>query len=259
MWKALFDSVRGTSHDETGSPCQDACRVIEVASGGAQYLIATCADGAGSAAHADLGAALACDAFVDIASERIRNGGISSDFSREDALSWCDEIRVALLGRADELETSPRELACTMLGAILSESVAVFLQIGDGAMVVGSAGGYVPVFWPQTGEYANTTNFLTDENYSDKLAFSVGEPVTEFAAFTDGLERLVLHFADRAVHAPFLVPLFDAMRSADDVEPYFESLRQFLSSERVNERTNDDKTLILATRAIGECHVGKLP
>jgi len=249
MWKAIYESVAGTSHTEGGTPCQDACRVKEVVESGEIFLVSVCADGAGSAEHSKVGATVTCDLFVELAVHAIRCGEIQCGFAKSNALQWCDKIRSVLCERAAELDVPMREVACTLLGAVIGESASVFLQIGDGAMVIANDGEYEPVFWPQSGEYANTTNFLTDPNFEESLEYCARDTrISNFAAFTDGLERLALRFRDKTVHVPFLAPLLDAIADADDVEKYFEALRQFLESENINERTNDDKTLILATR-----------
>ena len=77
------------------------------------------------------------------------------------------------------------------------------------------------------------------------------EPVAELALFTDGLENLVLHKANRTVHAPFFDTMFPTIREShatgEDLE-LSRALARYLATPKINERTNDDKTLILATR-----------
>ncbi|MGL4552961.1 MAG: PP2C family serine/threonine-protein phosphatase, partial [Gemmataceae bacterium] len=63
----------------------------------------------------------------------------------------------------------------------------------------------------------------------------------------DGLQGLALHYATRTAHGPFFAPLFRALRGADP-EELGDPMRAFLESPRVNGRTDDDKTLILAAR-----------
>src|SRR5207253_127084 len=107
------------------------------------------------------------------------------------------------------------------------------------------------VFWPQSGEYANTTFFLTGQDFEERLAFCVlAQKVEELALFTDGLQPLALHYASRSVHAPFFDPMFKRLHSAPDVTSLEGPLQEFLRSKAVNERTDDDKTLILATRRV---------
>ena len=71
--------------------------------------------------------------------------------------------------------------------------------------------------------------------------------------FSDGLQRLALDFAKTIPFEPFFQGLFPSVRamSADDGEKLTQSLTDFLNSPRINERTDDDKTLILATRVQG--------
>lgn len=198
-----------------------------------------------------------CDPSIRDADETISRDEVARG-KRADALAiveratvveWCGAIRDSIAARASELSVPMRELACTLVAAIVAESSAIFVQIGDGAIVLGDETGCGVVFWPQSGEYANTTHFLTDRQFEESLQFARRHGrITEFAAFTDGLERLILRFADRTVHTPSLAPMFDALRKSADEKALFAPLRMFLRSDRVNERTNDDKTLILAVR-----------
>jgi hypothetical protein len=146
-----------------------------------------------------------------------------------------------------------REFACTLLTAIVAPRHAAFAQVGDGAIVVWRENAYQTVFWPQTGEYANTTYFLTNPDYEDRLEFRIlEEEVEELALFTDGLQMLALHYQSRTVHGPFFAPMFQALHRAANAEELDGPLVRFLTSRAVNDRTDDDKTLILATRRA--CH-----
>jgi len=109
--------------------------------------------------------------------------------------------------------------------------------------------GYELAFWPDNGEYANTTRFLTDDDYRRHLRIDiVARQVSELAVLTDGLQMLALDFAMTRVHDRFFAPLFKAVRSGPSEETLRASLLEFMDSKRVNERTDDDKTLLLATR-----------
>ncbi|MCA9241884.1 MAG: hypothetical protein KDA37_16855, partial [Planctomycetales bacterium] len=68
----------------------------------------------------------------------------------------------------------------------------------------------------------------------------------EVALFTDGLERLALKFEGQTAHAPFFAPLFQAVRDTRDSQGLNEELSRFLKSEHVQNRSDDDKTVILA-------------
>ena len=253
MWKSIFDSVRGTSHEQSGTPCQDACRLVHLNYGADDVLIACASDGAGSASHSADGAELACDRFIELVTDYIAGSERTLPDQQPEAETmvreWLTQIRLDLEAKAAELQVDTRQLACTFLGAIVLADRAYFLQIGDGAIVREAEEGYMAVFWPQSGEYANTTNFVTSPACVQHLMVQiVEEPVDELAIITDGLERLILRFAEQTVHAPFLTPLFEPLRGSDNPDQFFEPLRNFLNSPAVNQRTDDDKTLVLATR-----------
>lgn len=172
-----------------------------------------------------------------------------SEFTRNVILEVLNEARRDLLLESTRRAIPLRELACTVLLAIVDRDAAAFAQLGDGAFVIARGDRYDPVVWPQEGEYANTTNFLTDEDFADSLeTVFFHESIREFAAFTDGLQRLALDYAHRTGHAGFFRPLFQRLNSTATVEELLPPFRQFLDSPRINERTDDDKTLVLATR-----------
>ena len=72
------------------------------------------------------------------------------------------------------------------------------------------------------------------------------ESVSELAVFTDGLQRLALDFTTRQPYGAFFRPFFERLRTEPEPETLLEPLREFLDSPRVNDRTDDDKTLVLA-------------
>jgi hypothetical protein len=129
----------------------------------------------------------------------------------------------------------------------------VVFQIGDGAIVTATDDDYGVVFWPETGEYANSTYFVTDVQALDHLQIKL-LPYTpqKLALMTDGVHKLALQFATRSVHAPFFVPLFHRlMLEKCGFSPLLNrQLVAFLDSKPVNQRTDDDKTLVLAVRGL---------
>jgi hypothetical protein len=135
---------------------------------------------------------------------------------------------------------------------MVDPDMAVFLQIGDGVIVVHDhRDTYRPMFWPATGEYVNTTYFLTDQDAVDRLRLGFwGLRVEEIAILTDGLQSLALQYASRRAHTPFFRPLFARLRRESGGESMLlrAELETWLDSDSVNQRTDDDKTLILATR-----------
>lgn len=249
MWRHISDSVRGASHEQSGSPCQDHHAVRLVGDDG-RTLVACVSDGAGSASHSHEGAQAACDTIAERARKYLLREGSLARLTRDDAVAWCNGARDAIAHLAEMAELSPRDYACTLSVVLAGPGHTAFFQIGDGAIVARRAGAGGVVFWPQSGEYANTTNFLTQDRFQEHLGFQLA-PVAfdDVALFTDGIERLALGFDSQTPHMPFFDPLFNAVRNAPDLDGLSEQLRKFLTSPSVQDRNDDDKTVILAARA----------
>jgi Protein phosphatase 2C len=255
MWKYGFASVAGTFHLKSSAPCQDAsCVEVVVDAGGSQVLLAVASDGAGSAALGQLGSTLACDLFVDEVKSHIEGGNTRALFSNNFIADWVGKFRRTAVGWSGAEGARAQDFACTLLAAVVWRDRAVYFQIGDGAIVESrrdEPGRYTVVCWPQQGEYANMTYFLTDADAAEKIVREERSgAIDEVAVFTDGIQRLALDYRARAAHAPFFAPLFAWLRPRPGGRPreLSDSLAVYLDSEKINSRTDDDKTLILATR-----------
>lgn len=246
-WKYAGASVIGTSH--LGKPdgvCQDAhvCTYLE----DFDTLVCVVSDGAGSASHSDRGARLACETVVRAISQSNR----ARIHEHEFALETLATIRGQLQAASEEAGLSIRDFACTLLVAIAHPGLLTSWQIGDGAICfrAKAESDFQYVFWPVKGEYANVTTFVTDPTADSELEFDNAEvEIGDVALFSDGLERLILDFALGEVHSAFLQGLIPYLRREPPgrltgIEKHME---EFLASERINKRTDDDKTLILAT------------
>jgi Protein phosphatase 2C len=256
-WRAAHASVIGTSHTKTGVPCQDvaACRLL-CDPDGRHVLLAVACDGAGSASRSLDGATLAVDRFLRDFGDAGRHSGLDR-ITRDFVEDWLSRVRCEIQEWAKTDDLSPREFACTILGAMVGHDQAAFFQIGDGAIVVSNRvepDDYGWVFWPQHGEFSNQTNFITEDNALEILEFEREEwCVDEIAMFTDGIERLVLDLQERTAHAPFFRTLFGWLvttspAAVGDEISASEVMNRYLGSKQINDRTDDDKTLILASR-----------
>lgn len=215
-----------------------------------QTIIACAADGAGSAKRSDLGSAIACETIAENASRYFDSYRNFTQLQLDDVITWCESVREKMRQTADEKKCRMRDLATTICVAILSPECSIFFQIGDGAITVGKDGVYGVIFWPQSGEYANVTNFMTSDDYQDKIEFqATTTQFSDVALFTDGIERLALDFEGQTPHLPFFQPLFRAVRSSGNGSNLGKDLAQFLQSDSVTSRSDDDKTLILATQS----------
>ena len=257
-WRYIAASAIGTSHIKRGEVCQDAndCQLFQLQNG-SKILVAVVADGAGSAKFGGEGAALACSVFLDLVADHLSNGSAIEQVSEETARFWLNVVKSRLSGQAEAISQSLRDFACTLLAAIVGDASSVFIQVGDGVIVVADSeeSAYGHIFWPDRGEYENTTHFITEESAEEHLQFEfVRREIVELALLSDGLQRLALDYRNHAAYKPFFEGLFRPLRGKAEgrSDELNRSLVEFLSSPRVNGKTDDDKTLILATRLQSE-------
>src|SRR5687767_6272122 len=139
-WRYIAASVRGTSHVEQDIECQDASVAHEIED---DVLLLVASDGAGSAKHSSCGSQLVCDTLREEVASYVSAGG-SVDRIDEDLVDrWIEVLVRRLHIQAGALGQPVRELACTLVAAILGRDSSVYLQLGDGAIVGDSDGGYV--------------------------------------------------------------------------------------------------------------------
>lgn len=253
MWRSVCQSVPGERHRLDGADSQDHSLVRYVGSAADGALVACVADGAGTAALSSLGARLACEAIVELVADRFETRRTLADIQPSEAVQWCELTRRRLESEAETRRREIRDFASTLCGAVIARRQSIFFQIGDGAIVARRHGALGVVFWPQSGEYLNTTSFLTSPDFQERLQVRLvqGE-FADVALFTDGIERLALQFDALAPHAPFFQPLFAAVRGNRDVEALAADLKRFLESDSVLKKNDDDKTLLLACRIADE-------
>lgn len=250
-WQVIGAAVQGVSHQKQGLPCQDALKYHCLPGG---ILLVALADGAGSATHADLGAQAAVQVSVDWLITRLEQG------TPNECCEWAELIwetfqsaRTAIEKLGEEHDEPSRSFATTLTCLVATPGQLIVGQLGDGAVVaIGADGALKTVTTLQRGEYANETNFLTQDQVLDLVAIQViDEQVQALAMMSDGLTRLALQRPGDAPHPPFFKPLFSFVESSalsNDGAQAREALADFLASPRVCERTDDDKTLVLALR-----------
>ena len=247
-WRVVPASVVGASHQQRDLPCQDA-HYWEILPEG--ILIAAVADGAGSAALAEVGSEVAVGAAV----ETLRNNPQALTTSPENLEAWqgilLHGIKVASLSVAAEAvmrNVSARDLATTLILVIATPQMVAVAQIGDGAVVIEDLQEkLIALSAPQQGEFLNETIFLTTPQAWEKAQFQLWQgKVEQLAIFSDGLQLLALQMEDGSPFEPFFKPLFRFVKEAEDEVEARQQLTKFLASNRVKERTDDDVTLFLA-------------
>jgi hypothetical protein len=246
-WTWAGASVRGTSHVKSGTPCQDAhkCNVVN------NTLVAIVSDGAGSAEFGGQGAVLVCRTLAQRAATHFREATAAPD--DEALLSWIDDARDLIATAAERRGVTPRAFASTLVCVLASTTDTLILHIGDGAAALRlpEAEAWVVPIWPAHGEYASTTFFVTDDPAPQIRIERRDRPCKAAVLMSDGLERLALSFGDQEPHQPFFRSIVKPLESSEQQgrDPRLAGqLRAYLGTDAINDRTDDDKTLVVAVR-----------
>jgi len=259
-WLAAGSSAMGTSHLADSAPCQDSHGLKELPRGG---FLAAVADGAGSAAKSEVGSRLAVDVVLAFLAQRLESAPPADD------TAWATLIReafdaaaTALVNEAVERNLPLTALSTTLMLAVVHPQRSLMAGVGDCVAVAqtsgsapspdgaqGTTGEWSLPIKPARGEYANETTFLTSPGWPTRLQVEFLAATPErVALFSDGLLRLALNLAAAAPHAPFFNSVFAFLTSQPSLDITAQALGEFLQSDRVNARTDDDKTLVVAWR-----------
>jgi hypothetical protein len=249
-WVAVGSSVRGVSHERSGKPGQDAHHLrVE-----GEWLVATVADGAGSAPLAEVGAPIAARTAAGRAVTLLAAGVPADEAGWQ---RFCRTVlvhaRAAVESEAAARQVPSRELASTLIVAVAGPDLVVAAQVGDGAAVCQDGDGQVAALTrPPRAEYVNETTFLVSPGALDRAQTVLQrKPVRRLALFSDGLQMLALRLSDGAAHPPFFQPMFEFIGGVCDGERAQRELEAFLHSPRIRDRADDDLTLVLAARRTG--------
>ena len=247
-WHIVGVSVQGTSHRVKDIPCQDS-HAYQLTAGGA--LLLAIADGAGSAERSHEGAQSVVNQAVSSLETALQTETPNTEpgWQAIIAQAFSDALQsVAQLATGDNIPLS--SFATTLACAVVSDDWLVVGQIGDVAVVVADMDGVLSLTVPpQRGEYANESYFLTMPEGLNYLAIYTAQRfVRSLVLTTDGLLRLAFKLPEYKPSAQFFQPLLAFAASIETPEQAQTDLAAFMDSERVNARTDDDKTLVLATR-----------
>lgn len=244
-WKWAAASRRGTAHARSNTCRQDAARVLTAGN----FVVAVACDGAGSTNHGGSGAVLAARLLSEYARRWLETDGALPPPAIIDG--WVDEVRAAIAVCADRRRCRFNDFATTVVMAISDGSSTLTMHIGDGAILARDrvSSDLLDLSWPDSGDYAATTFFITDAVPRVRIGVLEGYTISGLALVTDGLERLALDFRSGHAHPGFFATLFrplDVQAVTGRDHALSVQLAAFLDTDAINARTDDDKTLILA-------------
>lgn len=246
-WNVAAASVQGTSHIKRSQPCQDAYHWVVLDE---TVLIAAVADGAGSVSLSDVGSNLAVQTAVEAIEDRAEK--LKTLKNQEDWLGFFQDIFHLTLNvleaEANFLQVDKRELSTTLILVVATPDAIATAQIGDGAVVMRDVEDRVTGLTnPNVEEFLEFTTFLTSPKAIDSIQIGFWEgKVTQLAMFSDGLQLLALKMPEGKPHEPFFIPLFQAIAQEADMAEMNQGLTEFLVSDRVTSKADDDLTLLLA-------------
>jgi len=244
-WRVTAASVPGSKRAAGESGDDAHAWTIE---GG--WLVAAVADGAGSARRSAEGATLAAAFFVEHFAWALAE---EPTVSADRLFDSFEATRIALERLCSRAGGSLNDFATTLCVAVASDTEVWAAQVGDGAVVLQTAGDFEALASTTRGEFLNETTFLTSSSWRREASVerrSVTSP--SLALLTDGLGLLALDLVSGVPHAPFFEPLFAFCASTNDAidrdtDEGAIGLERFLRSERVGSRTDDDLTLLIAS------------
>jgi hypothetical protein len=244
-WRIVGARMRGTAHEVDGKPCQDAIGWTTSESG----FLLTVADGAGSALAAAVGSETAVarvlQSYEQLALDMQKQSPVSGE---EVVRHLLEKARTAIYEVADKHGKAVSHYSTTLALAVAWHGMLHAAQIGDGIVAVDVEGSVEDAAPPLHGEYANEAVFLTSGiTLSEVLVSSYDlTDVRGVALSSDGLYMVATEVARaRAPFAPFFEDAFTAVRAGAGCA----EVEAFLA--RVDDRTGDDKSLVLAVHPAG--------
>lgn len=194
-WREYAYQVPGRGHELDGKPGQDRFRYESRN----RVQVLCLADGAGSAQLSEHGAQVVVTAGCDFAVDRYGFGRSSSVSRYGNALH--EHLLVELSKTATRLGCDLKDLASTFLCVAVTERFFVAVQIGDGVVGAERNGELDVVTFPDNGEFANVTTFVTSHNAASSMQVVSGdiEDYTGFILMSDGTADSLYNYESRTL------------------------------------------------------------
>lgn len=202
-WVVVGASVKGNGHIESNMPCQDNSKFEILGKG---WGVAVVSDGAGSAAHSDMGSKVVVERGTLHFKNLVEKEGWMDKNTLPSDAEWLQKSYFVLKTIRNEVEMVAKKnnvdlksLSATCLAVVFSPLGLLAVHVGDGRMGCKTAsGGWKAIMTPHKGDEANQTLFLISEfwdipNYVQSgvlvpESIVVREPVEAFAVMSDGCE-----------------------------------------------------------------------
>lgn len=239
-------SIAGSAHLEKGKPCQDAhvCRTLP---GG--FVLATVADGVGSAAHSEIASRMACDVLAE-SCEALLTPDTEITAAPEILLEGYRRAETRIREYAKEAGHAVTEYDTTLSAVIFDGETAAFGHSGDGGIAaLTRTGDYIKLTEPQKADDGYCVIPLRAGEAHWEFGIC-GEALSGVLLATDGVYDALAPYLLRGQTPEFYVPLIRYFLdgtvygvTAENIREFEESRRQFLTGESCRAIT-DDKTVL---------------
>lgn len=245
-WLIEADRTLGSSHAEQSLPCQD--NICHLSKGNWHSICIS--DGAGSSKFSEISSKFVSERFAQsllLLADLIEATGPGS-WINDHIINDVLELRKGLKEHTDLPELD--DYHCTLVAILVSESIAIAVHIGDGAIIAGKCGepfgsssfinGTLIASLPENGDYKNETFFITEPHWLKHFRIKVLGKVDWFVMGSDGGIDIL---SDRQkVDGPLVAALINNLSSSHDKES---SVFQLINSEFAGGKTTDDISLAI--------------
>ena len=244
-------SVTGQLHIQSSLPCQDACAYRVLPSG---VIVIAVADGLGSAPFSEVGARVVVEAAVAVTAEWLDSVAAPVASLENSVRAAVAAGRKALDERSVAESCKLRDLACTLILAVMQEHGLGVAHIGDGAVVGEVEGSLRLISAPGESEFTNEVVPITSADWEEHLRIvSLPSRVGSIAVFTDGCQRAAFRKSEAGLEPfdGFFRPIFEYARDLTDLPEGVQELEALLNSSKICENSDDDKTLVIGVMNSG--------
>jgi serine/threonine protein phosphatase PrpC len=213
--------------------------------------ICVISDGAGSCEYADEGSKFAVEFAADFLRKLFEDGFDFSD--KTNFAQKLDELIIALQeGIKSEAAAKARnykDYGATLHALVAGGDFIAYMHLGDGALVyLDTKKEYQLALPPIKGKQDNQTVFFTSDFAREKAEiFYLPYSPSFFSLATDGIEKISL--LGRAKGWSPYPPFFAHLRSLLETDAPEKELLKFIRRKDMEERTNDDRTVIIAKKS----------
>lgn len=269
-------SLRGRSHIESNTECQDYHLCQELSDG---WSILVVSDGAGSAKHAERGSKANCTISMKLLSDMIAKNKWIENSVLPSELDWhiefrtiCEKTRQIYQNKVEEMndESIVTDFNATLLICVITPNGILSGHIGDGRMgYLSNIGEWKNLMTPHKGEEGNQTLFL--QNNWDKPhvpALKVSNVYVPETRVVREIPKVVVLISDGCERSCWECSILDTTLGKyidvnrphpEFMNPLIESIAEEVDSNRIKlfidiidkgtkscQTERDDKTMLIA-------------